>query len=137
MFIWFVFHDTVGNPWQSGLFTANGTQKPAYDAFGSVARLLDGTMSAAKAGTKPRVTVFMPYLGYYSQPGTQVGLTYVVHDASRTVATGQPVATLAGDNSITFAPTFTLAKGHSYTVSVTANEPNGHTETRTALIKTS
>ncbi|MCW2963273.1 MAG: hypothetical protein JWO17_525, partial [Actinomycetia bacterium] len=38
MFIWFVFHDSTGNPWQSGLYAANNTQKPAYDAFGAVAR---------------------------------------------------------------------------------------------------
>jgi hypothetical protein len=137
MFIWFVFHDSTGNPWQSGLYGANNNQKPAYDPFGAVARLLDGTMFTAKAGTPPRVSVFVPYLAYYSQPGTQVGLTYVVRNGATTVVVGQPVATLAGDQSITFTPAFTPAKGKTYTVTVTANEPNGHTETRNALIKVS
>lgn len=137
MFIWFVFHDSAGNPWQSGLYAANGAQKPAYDPFGAVARLIDGTMFTVKAGTTPRVSVYVPYLAYYSPPGTQIGLTYVVRDGSSTVAVGQPVATLAGDQSITFSPAFTPAKGKTYTVSVTANEPNGHTETRTALVKAS
>jgi hypothetical protein len=137
MFIWFVFHDSAGNPWQSGLYGASNNQKPAYDPFGAVARLLDGTMFTAKAGTPPRVSVFVPYLAYYSQPGTQVGLTYVVRNGATTVVVGQPVATLAGDQSITFTPAFTPAKGKTYTVTVTANEPNGHTETRNALIKVS
>ena len=137
MFIWFVFHDTAGNPWQSGLYTANGSQKPAYDPFGTLARLIDGTMSTVKAGTTPRVTMYMPYLAYYSQPGTQVGLTYVAKDDSGTVAVGQPVATLAGDQSITFSPAFKPAKGKTYTVTATANEPNGHSETRTAFVKAS
>jgi hypothetical protein len=137
MFIWFVFHDTAGNPWQSGLYGANGIQKPAYDPFGALARLIDGTMFTVKAGTTPRVTMYMPYLAYYSQPGTQIGLTYVVREGAATVAVGQPVATLAGDASITFAPAFKPAKGKTYTVSATANEPNGHSETRTALIKAS
>jgi hypothetical protein len=137
MFIWFVFHDTVGNPWQSGLYAQNGAQKAAYDPFGAVARLIDGTMFTVKAGTTPRVTVNVPYLAYYSQPGTQIGLTYVVRDGSATVAVGQPVATLAADQSITFSPSFKPAKGHTYTVTATANEPNGHSETRTALIKAS
>jgi hypothetical protein len=137
MFIWFVFHDTSGNPWQSGLYAANGSQKPAYDAFGAVARLTDGTMSTVKAGTTPRVTVYLPYLAYYSQPGTGIGMTYLVRDGGAVVATGQPIATLAGDQSITFSPAFKAAKGKTYTVSVTANEPNGHTETRTAIVKAS
>jgi hypothetical protein len=135
MFIWFVFRDTVGNPWQSGLFASSGSQKPAYDRFSAVARLIDGTMFTVKAGTTPRVTMYMPYLGYYSQPGTQVGLTYVVRTGNTTVATGQPLATLAGDQSITFSPAFKPVKGKSYTVTATANEPNGHSEMRTALIK--
>jgi hypothetical protein len=137
MFIWFVFHDTAGNPWQSGLFTASGTQKPAYDAFSSVARLIDGTMFTVKAGTAPRVTMYMPYLGYYAEPGAQVGLTYVITEGSKRLAIGQPVTTLAGDYSITFTPDFKVLKGHTYTVTATANEINGHTEVRSALIKTS
>jgi hypothetical protein len=109
MFIWFVFHDTAGNPWQSGLYSQGGAQKPAYDPFGAVARLIDGTMSTVKAGTTPRVTMYMPYLAYYSQPGALIGLTYVVRDGSNTVAVGQPVATLAADQSITFSVAFTPA----------------------------
>lgn len=135
MFIWFVFHDSAGNPWQSGLYTSGGAQKPAYDPFGALARLIDGTMTTITAGSTPRVTMYMPYLAYYSQPGTEIGLTYVVRDATSTVAVGQPVSALAGDQSITFVPAFTPTKGKTYTVTATANEPNGHTETRTALIK--
>jgi len=137
MFIWFVFHDSSGNPWQSGLYTSGGAQKPAYDPFGALARLIDGTMTTIKAGSPPRVTMYMPYLAYYSQPGSVIGMTYVVRDASGTVAVGQPVASLAGDQSITFTPAFTPANGKIYIVTATANEPNGHSETRTALIKVS
>jgi hypothetical protein len=134
MFIWFVFHDSKGNPWQSGLYDAAGRQKPAYDPFGAVARLIDGTMTTVKAGASPKVTMYLPYIAYYSQPGTQVGLTYVVRDGSQTVAVGQPVATLQGDESITFVPAFKTVKGHKYSVTVTANEPNGHSEVRSALV---
>ena len=76
MFIWFTFRDSTGNPWQSGLFTSGGSQKPAYAAFGSVARLTDGSTFTVKAGTSPRVTMYVPYLGYYSEPGAQIGMTY-------------------------------------------------------------
>jgi hypothetical protein len=137
MFIWFVFHDTSGNPWQSGLFTASGSQKPAYDAFGAVARLTDGTTFTVKAGTAPRVTMYVPYLGYYAEPGSQIGMTYTVTENGRRLAVAQPVATLAADDSITFVPQFKPVKGHTYTVAATANEANGHTEIRSALVKAS
>jgi Cellulase (glycosyl hydrolase family 5) len=137
MFIWFVFHDTRGNPWQSGLFTSGGSQKPAYDAFGAVARLTDGTTFNVKAGTSPRVTMYVPYLGYYSDPGAQIGMTYTVTENGRRLAVAQPVVTLAADDSITFVANFKPVKGHTYTVTTVANEVNGHSETRSALVKAS
>jgi hypothetical protein len=137
MFIWFVFHDTAGNPWQSGLYTAGGSQKPAYDAFGAVARLTDGTTFTVKAGTSPRVTMYVPYLGYYTEPGAQIGMTYTVTEKGRRLAVAQPVATLAADDSITFVAAFKPEKGHTYTVTSVANEANGHSETRSALVKAS
>lgn len=137
MFIWFVFRDTAGNPWASGLYSRSGAQKPVYGAFGAVARLTDGTMFTVKAGTKPRVTMYVPYLGYYAEPGSGIGMTYVVTEGSRRLAIGQPVVALGGDDSITFTADFIPVKGHTYTVTSTANESNGHTEIRTALIKAS
>ena len=137
MFIWFVFHDTTGNPWQSGLFTSGGSQKPAYDAFGAVARLTDGSTFTVKAGTSPRVTMYVPYLGYYSDPGAQIGMTYTVTENGRRLAVAQPVVTLGADDSITFVANFKPEKGHTYTVAAVANEVNGHSETRSVLVKAS
>ena len=135
MFIWFVFRDTAGNPWQSGLIGTNGVQKPAYDEFGAVARLIDGTTSTTKPGVPARVTMYVPYLSHYEFPGAEIGLTYNVYDGSRNIAVGQPVATLSLDQSITFTPVFAPVKGHTYTVTAIANEQNGHTEQRTALVR--
>lgn len=139
MFIWFVFRDSAGNPWQSGLLAASGVQKPAYDAFGALARLIDGTTVSTKAGNPPHVVMYMPYLAYYSQPGSPIGVTYTVVDnaTSKAVATAQPLTTLRPDSSITFVPAFTPAKGHTYSVTATANEPNGHTESRTTFVTVS
>jgi hypothetical protein len=137
MFIWFVFRDSAGNPWQSGLYSPSGAPKPAYSQFGAVARLIDGTMSSTKPGVHPRVTMYVPYLAHYSSPGASIGLTYTVLDRGKFVANGQPVATLATDQSITFTPVFKPLKGHTYTVTAIANEQNGHTEQRTALVTVS
>ena len=135
MFIWFVFHDSRGNPWQSGLFGTSDNAKPAYRTFSSVAKLIDGTSTSVKAGGKPKITIFVPYLGYYSAPGTPIGLTYAVKDGSKNVTVQQPVAPLAGDFSVTFTGNFKTVKDHTYTINVTANEPNGHSEQRTAVIR--
>ena len=135
MFIWFVFRDSTGNPWQSGLFAANGAQKLAYNQFGALARLIDGTTSTTKPGVPPRVTIYLPYLAHYVIPGTGIGVKYSVFDGPKPMGTGQPVATLATDQSITFTPVFKPVKGHTYTVRAIANEQNGHTETRTSVVR--
>jgi hypothetical protein len=79
--------------------------------------------------------MYMPYLGYYAEPGAQIGMTYTVMEGSRKLAIGQPVVPLAADDSVTFVVEFAPVKGHTYTVISTANEINGHSETRSALIK--
>jgi hypothetical protein len=134
MFIWFTFRDSRGNPWQSGLENASGATKPAYNAFSSIARLTDGVTVNAKAGVSPRITLYVPYLAFYSQPGATIGMTYRVFDGTRAIAVGQPAVPLAPDASVTFTPSFKTVKGHKYTVSAVLNEVNGHSETRSACV---
>jgi hypothetical protein len=138
MFIWFVYRDTSGDPWKSGLISQSGSPKPAFSAFGSVARVTDGSTTVAKAGAPVRVTMYVPYLAHYSEPGATIGMTYFVYDSKgKAIAVGQPTALLAADQSITFTPAFTPAKGKTYTVVATLNEINGHTESRTAYVTVS
>ena len=134
MFIWFTFRDSSGNPWQSGLELPSGAHKPSYAAFSSIARLTDGQSLSAKAGKPPKITIYLPYLGHFSAPGTQVGIFYTVYDGTKMVARATPTAPLGLDESATFVPAFTPAKGHKYNVVAVANEPNGHTETRTTYV---
>jgi hypothetical protein len=135
MFCWFTFRDSAGNPWQSGLEAASGVPKPSYAAFSSLARLTDGTTQTVRAGLTPRVTMYVPYLTYYSAPGSVVGLTYRVYDGGKLVAVGQPTVVIAPDQSITFTAVFKPVKKHTYTVTADINEPNGHSTTRTALLR--
>ena len=138
MFIWFVYRDSSGDPWKSGLISQSGSPKPAFAAFGSVARLTDGSTTVAKAGAPVRVTMYVPYLAHYSEPGATIGMTYFVYDSTgKAIAVGQPTALLAADESVTFTPAFTPAKGKTYTVVTTLNEINGHSESRTAYITVS
>jgi len=136
MFIWFVFHDSAGNPWQSGLFGTHNNAKPAYRTFSAVAKLIDGSTSTVKAGSKPKLKVFLPLLGYYSAPGSPINLTYTVKDGTKTVAVtnNQPTGTLAADFSVTFTGNFKTVKGHTYTVTVSGDEPNGHSDKALAAV---
>ena len=135
MFIWFTFRDSPGNPWQSGLQLPSGVNKPAYAAFGSSARPIDGTVWTVKAGVAPTVTMYFPYLYYYNAPGTICGMTYTVKDGSKFVVNGQPAVPLRANQSLGIPLAFKPVKGHTYTVTVIANDPHGHNETRVALLR--
>jgi hypothetical protein len=134
MFCWFTFRDSSGNPWQSGLERPSGAHKPSYAAFSSIAKVTDGQSMVTKAGKPPRITIFLPYLSYYSPPGTQIGIFYTVFDGTKVVARATPTAPLGIDQSVSFVPAFTPVKGHKYNVVAIANEPNGHNETRTTYV---
>jgi hypothetical protein len=136
MFIWFTFRDSSGNPWQSGLRLPSGANKPSYNAFSSLARAIDGTTVAGKAGVSPRIPVYVPYLNYYAQIGSTIGVSYKVFDGSKQVAVGQANASLAGDQSVTFTANFKPVKRHTYRVTATLVEQNGHVENRTATVTT-
>jgi len=135
MFIWFVFRDSTGNPWQSGLELASGAHKPAFAAFSAVAKLTDGQTVTARAGKAPTITIYVPYLSHYAATGTQIGVYYTVYDGTKVVARATPTAALGIDQSVSFVPAFTPAKNHTYNVVAVANEPNGHSETRTTVVE--
>jgi len=136
MFIWFTFRDSSGNPWQSGLRLPSGANKPSYNAFSALARAIDGTTVAGRAGVSPRIPAYVPYLNYYAQVGSTIGIAYKVFDGSKQVAVGQANASLAGDQSVTFTANFKPVKGHTYRVQATLVEQNGHAENRTATVTT-
>jgi Cellulase (glycosyl hydrolase family 5) len=134
MFIWFTFRDNSGNPWKSGIESANGTRKSSYAAFSSLAHLIDGTMTTVKAGTSPKITMYVPVLEANAGVGATVGMTYRVYSGSTVISIGQPTATIAPDGSVAFVANFKPAKGKTYLVTSAMNNANGFTETRSATV---
>ncbi len=134
MFVWFTFRDSAGNPWQSGLEGTSGAHKPSYNAFSALARLIDGTTQTIKAGTPPTVKMYVPYLSYFVEPGSVVGMTYRIFDGTKPVAVGQPTSPIAPDQSISFVAQFAPVKGRTYTLTANVNDANGQTQTRTATL---
>jgi hypothetical protein len=135
MFIWFTFRDSAGNPWQSGLLQPTGVPKLGYDAFGSVARLIDGATVNVPNGKTPKVKLYFPTLFYYQGAGGTAGTFWRVTLGGATVASGGPVLAFGADQSLTIPLNgFLPVKGKTYSLSVQANESGGHTETETATL---
>jgi hypothetical protein len=136
MFVWFTFRDSAGNPWQSGLELASGAHKPAYAAFSSLARVISGATETVAAGRAPKVTLCVPFLAYYSSPGTTVGISYKIFDGKKLLLQAEPTAALTADQSVSFTANFKPAKKHTYTITANVNEPNGHSTTQTVTLIT-
>ena len=135
MFIWFVFRDSTGNPWQSGLEQPSGAPKPAYAGFGALARLIDGATLTVKQGARPLVPVYLPVMSYYDPPGTPIGMTYKITNGSRTVTVLQPILPLRADGSVGIPLGFQAARTKTYTITVDANDSGGHMETSSTTVQ--
>ena len=60
MFIWFVFRDSAGSPWQSGVYRTTGAAKPAAAKWAAAAKGVDklnGKVSVKGGTANPLVTV--------------------------------------------------------------------------------
>jgi hypothetical protein len=139
MFIWFVFRDSAGSTWQSGLFRANGAAKPGLAKWRQAAVALDARDPSLtiRGGTKnPGVSLPVREICTNNGPGTLVGMTYRIFNPTKFVKVGQTAARLGKDCTILVRPTFTFAKGKSYKVVFDMNTYNGVTLRRTATIAT-
>ena len=78
MFVWFIFRDSTAQTWFSGLETASGAKKPAYNAFAAAAKAIVGQIAGGRARKTFSVKVPFPIMAYYNAPGTKVGVTYKI-----------------------------------------------------------
>ena len=137
MFIWFVFRDSAGSTWQSGLYHQTGTPKPALARWRQVSPGLDARNPSltVKGGTKsPLVTLVVREICSTNAPGTSVGMTYRVFLGAKFVKVGQTSVALGKDCTVTARPAFTFAKSKTYTVVFNMNTYNGVIIQRTATI---
>jgi hypothetical protein len=137
MFIWFVFRDSKGSTWQSGLYGESGAAKPSLAKWRRVVPPLDARDPSMKVrgGTKnPLVHLPVREICSNNTPGTPVGMTYRVFVGKKFVKVGQASVPLAKDCTIAARPVFTLAKKKTYRVVFNLNTYNGVTVQRTATI---
>ena len=129
MFIWFVFQDDPGQPWQSGVYAENGAPKGASPArFAASARPLDARNSVVtlRGGTTtPLVNVYTRRYCSADPTGTPIGMTWRVYDGAKLIKVGQQTASLRIDCTINARLLFTVAKGKTYTATFALNDRNG------------
>jgi hypothetical protein len=130
MFIWFVYQDDQGQPWDSGLYTQDGAPKgrsPA--AFRAVAGALDarhGVYSFRRGTRTPLVKLHTRRYCAGNSTGTLVGMTWRVYRAGRLAAVGQQSSPLLRDCTVAARLRLPrLAKGATYTATVELNDRNG------------
>jgi len=128
MFVWFIFRDSTAQTWFSGLEQANGSKKPAYAAFSSVAANTNGQSQLVRPSLPFSVTLGVPFMAYHDSPGTKVGVSYTIRRGTTMVASGDPQATLQRDATITFPVGFEPAAATSYTMTVLVKDANGQSE---------
>jgi hypothetical protein len=125
MFVWFVWRDSSGSPWQSGVHRANGAPKPAASRWAAAARGVDklnGKLTVRGGTSGPRLTVHLRDLCTNNVPGTLVGVSARTFQGTRVVHVAQPATTLAVDCTITIRlDGLVVAKGQTYRAEIDAN----------------
>jgi hypothetical protein len=131
MFIWFVYHDDQGQPWDSGIYNAAGNPKGTSPArFSASARPLDARNEMVKL---PRGTL-TPLISLYTRrycatdmTGTPIGMTWRVYRGSRLISVGQQTASLKLDCTIAARVTVKggVQRGVTYTATFALNDSSG------------
>jgi hypothetical protein len=125
MFVWFVWRDSSGSPWQSGVYRTSGAPKPAAARWAAAARTVDklNDKVTVKGGTaSPTVVVNVRDLCTNNLPGTLVGVTTRRFQGTRPLGVVQSASVLALDCTVPVRLTgLTVAKGQTYRVEVDVN----------------
>lgn len=129
MFIWFVFRDDQGQPWESGLYTEGGAPKGTSPArFTATARPLDARNAALgiRGGTAtPLVNLYTRRYCATDAVGTPIGMTWRVFRGGKLLKVGQQTTKLRPDCTVSARLQFTVAKGQTYTATFALNDASG------------
>jgi len=133
MFVWFTIRDSPGT-WQSGLETMGGTKKPAYAAFASVAKTLDGQSQVVAPNRFATVNVFAPFIAYHDPPGATVVVTYRVSLGNKLEHLEKTSAKVDAQQEVPVVVKFKPAKGKLYIATFNVVDKHGQRETQTVAL---
>jgi Cellulase (glycosyl hydrolase family 5) len=141
MFIWFVFQDDQGQPWDSGVYTRSGAPKnPSPARFTASARPLDSrnALITLPNGTlTPLINVYTRRYCATDSTGTSIGMTWRVFRGSQLISVGQQTAPLKLGCTIAARVTVKggVKKGVTYTVTFALNDISGVTLNRRITVR--
>jgi hypothetical protein len=129
MFIWFVYQDDPGQPWESGVYTQNGTPKGSSPTrFRLSAGPLDprNGVVAVRGGTlTPLVNLYTRRYCATDPTGTSIGMTWRVYRGGRLIAVDQQTSPLKSDCTISARLRFKVVKGQTYIATFALNDISG------------
>ena len=139
MFIWFVYQDDQGQPWESGLYTEPGAAKNSSPTrFAASAKPLDArnAVYSFRRGTlTPLVQLYTRRYCANDTTRTSIGMTWRVYRGARLIAVGQQTSPLRIDCTISARLRFNVAKGQTYTATFALNDRNGIVVNRRLTIR--
>jgi hypothetical protein len=134
MFVWFILKDSTDKTWNSGLIARSGIKKPSYAVFAKAAKGIDGQAQMVAANKSPTIRLDIPFLTYGNAVGARVGITYEVLEGKKSVAVGQPVGTIAADQTVSFLAKFKPVKGKTYILNATVGDKHGQITKRSVSL---
>jgi hypothetical protein len=141
MFIWFVYQDDQGQPWESGLYTQAGAKKGRSPSrFSAAARPLDArnpVLPLRRGTVTPLVTLHARrFCANNAAAETAIGVTWRVTLRGRLVGVGQQTATLQASCTLAVRLTgFTVSHNRSYVATFELNDISGFELERRVTIR--
>jgi hypothetical protein len=142
MFIWFVYQDDQGQPWDSGIYQPSGNAKgSSANVFRRVAAPLDARNSVYtfRAGTTtPLVRLYVRRYCANDSIGTSIGMTWRIFRGGRLLAVDQQSSPLLRDCTVASRLRFPrggVGKKVTYTATFELNDANGILLTRRLTIR--
>ncbi len=137
MFVWFVFRDSAGSLWQSGVYRTSGAAKPALAKFRSGAAGVDARNPTLplKGGTKnPVVTAFLRSFCVNNPIGTTLGAVISITANGKSAGTTTTTTALAIDCTAPVKLPITVVKGSTYVATIDFNTKIGNHGTSTITV---
>jgi len=136
MFVWFVYQDDPGQPWDSGLYTQTGAAKGSSPPrFAAAAKPLDArnaVLPVRGGTTAPLVTLHTRRFCVVNEPGTNIAAAWR-SSAGRLVETGVPLQ--ANCTIAVRLSGITVAARRSYSVTLELHDIHGSKLTRRLTIR--
>jgi Cellulase (glycosyl hydrolase family 5) len=139
MFIWFVYQDDPGQPWDSGLYTQAGAAKGASPGrFTATAKPLDArhALLRLRRGTAtPLVTLYTRRFCVGNEPGTTIEVVWRVSLGGRVVETDKLTTPLRPDCTVSVRMSGFTVSARSYLATFELQDPHGEDRTRRLTIR--